>query len=163
MAIARTLSLAATVESQLLTKYAYAWRRTSSKDLQSLCLYERFRDDDVHTMNGKAWGIPSTSVFVDKGLCFRHHVFVSDSGPVFCLWLWVSSDYAQPGYWSNLACNWPSRAWAYSKQETENGPRPLGVRHSRGWLGFSVRSVSFITCVEKQTITHLSVVVNWHS
>ena len=30
----------------------------------------------------------------------------------------------RPGYWSNLAYDWPSTAWAYSKQETENGPRP---------------------------------------
>ena len=28
----------------------------------------------------------------------------------------------RPGYWSNLACDWPSTAWAYSEQETENGP-----------------------------------------
>ena len=47
-------------------------------------------------------------------------------GPIFCLLLRVSSDYAQPitrpGYWSNLPCHWPSTAWAYSEQETENGP-----------------------------------------
>ena len=34
------------------------------------------------------------------------------SGPVFCLLLRVSSD-----------CDWPSTAWAYSEEETENGPR----------------------------------------
>ena len=28
----------------------------------------------------------------------------------------------RPGYWSNLPCYWPSTAWAYSEQETENGP-----------------------------------------
>ena len=28
-----------------------------------------------------------------------------------------------PGYWNNLPCDWPSTAWAYSEQETENGPR----------------------------------------
>ena len=28
----------------------------------------------------------------------------------------------RPGYWSNLSCDWPSTAWAYSEQETENGP-----------------------------------------
>ena len=28
----------------------------------------------------------------------------------------------RPGYWSNLPCDWPSTAWAYSEQETENGP-----------------------------------------
>ena len=27
------------------------------------------------------------------------------------------------GYFSNLACDWLSRVWAYSEQETENGPR----------------------------------------
>ena len=26
------------------------------------------------------------------------------------------------GYWSNLPCDWPSTAWAYSEQEAENGP-----------------------------------------
>ena len=33
-------------------------------------------------------------------------------GPIFCLLLGVSSDYAQPktgaGYWNNLPCDWPS-------------------------------------------------------
>ena len=29
----------------------------------------------------------------------------------------------RPGYWSNLPCDWPSTAWAYSEQETEKGPR----------------------------------------
>ena len=28
----------------------------------------------------------------------------------------------RPGYWSNLPCDWPSIAWAYSEEETENGP-----------------------------------------
>ena len=27
------------------------------------------------------------------------------------------------GYFSNLTCDWLSMVWAYSKQETENGPR----------------------------------------
>ena len=31
----------------------------------------------------------------------------------------------RPGYWGNLPCDWPSIAWAYSEQETENGPRCL--------------------------------------
>ena len=71
-------------------------------------------------------------------------------GPVSCLLLGVSSGYAQPitrqvtsvtwlptltwsklrlclanhkaGYFSNLACDWLSIIWAYSEQETENGP-----------------------------------------
>ena len=32
----------------------------------------------------------------------------------------------RPGYWSNLPCDWPSTAWACSKQETENGPGSPG-------------------------------------
>ena len=28
----------------------------------------------------------------------------------------------RPGYWSNLPCDWPSTAWAYSDQEPETGP-----------------------------------------
>ena len=28
----------------------------------------------------------------------------------------------RPGYWSNLPCDWLSTAWAYSEQETGNGP-----------------------------------------
>ena len=28
----------------------------------------------------------------------------------------------RPGYWSNLPCDWPSTAWAYSEQEAENRP-----------------------------------------
>ena len=27
------------------------------------------------------------------------------------------------GYWSNLPCDWPNTAWAYTEQETENRPR----------------------------------------
>ena len=29
------------------------------------------------------------------------------------------------GYFSNLACDWPSIVWAYSEQETENRPRHM--------------------------------------
>ena len=44
-----------------------------------------------------------------------------------------------PGYCSNLPCDWPSTAWAYSEQETENDPRwrlcprQTDARHSVGW------------------------------
>ena len=30
------------------------------------------------------------------------------------------------GYFSNLPCDWQSTAWAYSEQETENGPSSVG-------------------------------------
>ena len=83
-------------------------------------------------------------------MCDSGHV--ASPGPVFCLLLRVSSGCARPitgqvtsvtwahflslarsklrlcsanhrqGYWSNLPCDWPSTAWAYSKQETENRP-----------------------------------------
>ena len=47
------------------------------------------------------------------------------SGPVFCLLLWVSSDYAQPitgqvtwpGYWSNLPCGWAQPELTQSKRQ----------------------------------------------
>ena len=52
---------------------------------------------------------------------------ISRSGPVFCLFAWsklrLCSANHRPGYWSNLPCDWPNTAWAYSEQETENGPR----------------------------------------
>ena len=38
------------------------------------------------------------------------------------------------GYFSNLACDWLSITWAFSKQETENGPRIWKGFHSMcGW------------------------------
>ena len=37
----------------------------------------------------------------------------------------------RPGYWSNLPCDWPSTAWAYSEQETENGPWALFIPRGR--------------------------------
>ena len=38
------------------------------------------------------------------------------------------------GYFSNLACEWLSIVWAYSKQETEVGPRPP----SFNWVKLSI-------------------------
>ena len=40
----------------------------------------------------------------------------------------------RPGYWSNLSCDWPSTAWAYSEQETENGPWNL----DKNWPSFFI-------------------------
>ena len=34
----------------------------------------------------------------------------------------LCSAYHRAGYFSNLACDWLSIVWAYSEQETENGP-----------------------------------------
>ena len=33
----------------------------------------------------------------------------------------------RPGYFSNRPCDWPSKAWVYSEQETENGLWPLAT------------------------------------
>ena len=38
------------------------------------------------------------------------------------------------GYFSNLACDWLSMVWAYSEQETENGPRYAHQHWSREWM-----------------------------
>ena len=59
--------------------------------------------------------------------------------PSWRIWSWICNNRARflslarsklrlcsanhrPGYFSNLACDWLSTAWAYSEQETENGP-----------------------------------------
>ena len=39
------------------------------------------------------------------------------------------------GYWSNLPCDWPSTAWAYSEQEAENGH----------WFGDELRWTAWCT------------------
>ena len=52
--------------------------------------------------------------------------------------------------WSNLPCDWPSTAWAYSEQETENGPRlPKEYRYLLDhpeYSGFSTERVNFFLC-----------------
>ena len=39
----------------------------------------------------------------------------------------VCSANNKAGYFNNLACDWLSIVWAYSEQETENGPWSLGL------------------------------------
>ena len=41
----------------------------------------------------------------------------------------------RPGYWSNLPCDWPSTAWAYSEQETDNGPWSFILKNIPCWWG----------------------------
>ena len=43
------------------------------------------------------------------------------------------------GYWSNLPCDWPSTAWAYSEQDTEN--RPWLYVHIRTCLGGKLTAI----------------------
>ena len=63
--------------------------------------------------------------------CKQYHVttlntVLCNTGPIFCLLLGVSSDYSQPitGQVTEVTCPVidQSTAWAYSEQETENGP-----------------------------------------
>ena len=97
-------------------------------------------------------------------------------GPIFCLLLRVSSDYAQLiigqgpfsvscsqqaqgvlwSYWSNLPCNWPSTAWAYSEQETENRPRSLWCNQNTTQLNKPM--CPFIGC----TVSTPAAAVNHH-
>ena len=44
----------------------------------------------------------------------------------------LCSDNHRPGYWSNLPCDWPSTAWAYSEQKTENRPKSASWQQ-RSW------------------------------
>ena len=58
------------------------------------------------------------------------------------------------GYWSNLPCDWPSTAWAYSEQETENRPRSLDVPAAKAasleLANSRLRSLDqFLTCNQK--------------
>ena len=58
-------------------------------------------------------------------------------GPVFCLArsnLRLCSANHRAGYFSNLACDWLSIVWAYSEQETENGP----------WWCWAIGSVGYL-------------------
>ena len=68
------------------------------------CIYASFSLSEL----GEKWW----KIFQDPGMNLKN-----SPGPVFCLLLGVSSDYAQPitGYWSNLPCDGMSTAWAYSK------------------------------------------------
>ena len=74
-------------------------------------------------------------VFVKKKQCQPRPVillFVLNSVIIWMSWacflslarskLRLCSASHRPGYWSNLPCDWPSAAWAYSEQETENRP-----------------------------------------
>ena len=52
----------------------------------------------------------------------------TEPGPILSLaWseLKLCSANHRSGYWSNLPCDWPSTAWAYSEQETENRPSTI--------------------------------------
>ena len=76
-----------------------------------------------------------------------YNLMVSWSRLEICIWSWahflslarsklrLCSANHRPGYWSNLPCDWLSTVWAYSEQETENGPwsnhtGPYGSKHS---------------------------------
>ena len=45
------------------------------------------------------------------------------------------------GYFSNLACDWLSIVWAYSEQETENGPWAVTVVDVGEWISNKVLGV----------------------
>ena len=69
------------------------------------------------------WAIPKSS-YLGHGL-----IIITPQYSVWARFLVVAqsklrlcSPNHRPGYWSNLPCDWPSTAWAYSEQETENGP-----------------------------------------
>ena len=49
--------------------------------------------------------------------------------------LWSANHRA--GYFSNLACDWLSKVWAYSEQETENWPRISGITRLKAYSSWS--------------------------
>ena len=64
--------------------------------------------DPLHTEN---WGYVETD---NQGCCFM---------PLAESKLRLCSANHRADYFSNLSCDWLSIAWAYSEQESENGPR----------------------------------------
>ena len=65
----------------------------------------------------------------------------------------------RPGYWSNLPCDWLSTAWAYSEQETENGPWSI-PNHNKAWSLSIIVAIYCILSVQgkvrKRVIIHPS-------
>ena len=74
-------------------------------------------------------------------------------GPIFCLLLTESSNYAQPiTIWSNLPCNWPSTAWAYFENDTESSP---GARPTNGIsIEFEIRSKFAVFWFKRNSTDH---------
>ena len=50
----------------------------------------------------------------------------------------------RPGYWSNLPCDWPTTAQAYSKQEIENGTWCSGYLMSVKYLSSNETLLNFV-------------------
>ena len=50
------------------------------------------------------------------------------------------------GYFSNLACDWLSIVWAYSEQETENGPWSRTGIHTQQQLILTLPQQQFLPC-----------------
>ena len=81
-------------------------------------------------------------LLTDLGVCFNIGMSIVSWAHFLSLArskLRLCSANHRPGYWSNLPCDWPSTAWAYSEQETENGPRILLtwknlLYRTLGWL-----------------------------
>ena len=61
--------------------------------------------------------------YVSEALIYISHKVDLGSFSVSCLSkLRLCSANHRAGYFNNLACDWLSIVWAYSEQETENGP-----------------------------------------
>ena len=54
----------------------------------------------------------------------------------------------RPGYWSNLPCDWPSTAWAYSHKRQKTGPENVV-----SWMA-AIFYFSRLRCVECRSVFH---------
>ena len=61
-------------------------------------------------------------VFASVNICLRNLIRITANSIRAWSKLRLCSANHRPGYWSNLPCDCPSIACAYSEQETENGP-----------------------------------------
>ena len=67
----------------------------------------------------------------------------------------------RPGYWSNLPCDWLSTAWAYSKQETENGPWWCNVSRWHGREGINSLAPGRCSCNLKFVICKFTSMIDF--
>ena len=70
------------------------------------------------------------------------------------------------GYLSNLACDWLSIVWAYSEQDTGNGPRsshPFGAMEIKATWNYPDETYKYIRCTMQGFIllAHVQLIYLW--
>ena len=87
----------------------------------------------IHPILQSVWSTDFCVLNNIRGHIISPLCYEDNPRPVFHLLLEESWDYARPitGYWSNLPCDWPSTAWAYTSKRQKNGPWSMASPHRR--------------------------------